>query len=82
MSTWHQNQARVPLYHATKWTLVIDPPGGQMSVQRCESRHEAEMFQRLLNSCGNKHTYILEPQGDTNGLGISDQGQSDNDSSN
>lgn len=72
MSTWHQNQAKVPLYHPTKWTLVIDPPGRHKSVQRCESCAEAERIQRILKEHGTEHTYILPPESH-NGLGHSSQ---------
>jgi hypothetical protein len=53
MATWHQSRGRrhanckrnpTPLYHATLWTVLIDPPGGFASSMRFATREEAELY--------------------------------------
>ena len=34
MSTWHQQQNPTPLWHATLWTLVFDPPNQTLCIER------------------------------------------------
>lgn len=56
MSTWHQRQRPVPLWHETKWTAVFDPPNSLMSVSRFDTAEAA------LQACGNQpHSYVIPP---------------------
>jgi hypothetical protein len=57
MSTWHQDQARKPLWHPTKWSVVDDPPNDLRTITLCDTQAQAEGWQR-------KHGgYILRPGG-------------------
>lgn len=57
MATWHQQKARVPLWHASLWGVVTDPPNGCTSVMRFDTAQEAEAF---LPKAG-PHSYVLRP---------------------
>lgn len=64
MSTWHQQQRPVQLFHATEWTVVIDPPNQMMALMRFTSRALADVYMRNLkenNPGAWKHSYVLEP---------------------
>ena len=68
MSTWHQQQADkhhpVRLYHATEWTVVIDPPHRMRALYRTSTKVLAEVYMRNLkaNDPGAfHHAYILPP---------------------
>jgi len=56
MSTWHQDQNPVPLWHAELWTVVTDPPGKSISVERYRDPVDA---QRAADRYG--HSYVLPP---------------------
>jgi hypothetical protein len=60
MSTWHQQQRPVQLWHPTQWTVVTDPPNMMMTVQRFDTSPAADDFVKR----GAKHTYLILPQGD------------------
>lgn len=58
MSTWHQDQRPVQLWHPTKWTVVSDPPNMLRTVMRFDTKEEAEGF---LARTKDPNTYILNP---------------------
>ena len=75
MSTWHQDRAAHPLWHASQWSVVTDPPGRSRSVMRYDTAEQADQyvanvkklsadnpadFERQLAA---KHTYIIPPTG-------------------
>jgi hypothetical protein len=41
MSTWHQQQNPMPLWHDTLWTRVDDAPGRLTSVERFHTSDDA-----------------------------------------
>ncbi|MDP9155318.1 MAG: hypothetical protein M3O74_13820 [Pseudomonadota bacterium] len=55
MSTWHQQQSPVPLWHATKWTLVDDTPGKHTCVERFEAATQA--YEAMQKRGG----YVIRP---------------------
>ena len=64
MATWHQQKAQTPLWHATDWTVVIDPPNQMTHLYRTSSRDLAEVYMRGLkanNPGAAAHAYILKP---------------------
>lgn len=66
MSTWHQDQAhnQIPLFHATKWTVVIDPPNQMRALVRFSTKALADVYMRGLkanNPGAAAHSYILKP---------------------
>jgi hypothetical protein len=64
MATWHQQQHPVRLYHATQWTVVIDPPNEMRALMTFTTRALAEVYMRGLadnNPGAYKHAYILKP---------------------
>ena len=70
MATWHQQQARKApgfrLWHATDWTVVIDPPGEMCGLYRTSTRALADVYMRNLkanNPGAARHAYILAPGG-------------------
>ena len=74
MSTWHQDQAVkralrgkqkiTPLYHETKWTVVIDPPKRMRCTALFGTVEEADEYISNLKKHGNgDHAYTLPPGG-------------------
>lgn len=65
MATWHQMKApAVPLFHATEWTVVIDPPNQMRALMRFETSALAKVYMRGLkanNPGAAAHSYILKP---------------------
>jgi hypothetical protein len=64
MATWHQNQRPVKLYHATQWTVVIDPPNQMRACMTFSTRELAKVYMRNLaanNPGAAAHAYILKP---------------------
>lgn len=65
MATWHQQQRPTQLWHATEWTVVIDPPHQMRALYRTSSRDLAEVYMRGLKE-NNPHaaafSYILPPR--------------------
>lgn len=64
MSTWHQDQRPVKLWHETEWTVVIDPPNQMRALYRCSSKDLADVYVRGLkanNPGAAAHAYILKP---------------------
>lgn len=64
MATWHQNQRPVKLYHATQWTVIIDPPNQMRACMTFSTRDLAEVYMRNLkanNPGAAAHSYILKP---------------------
>jgi hypothetical protein len=64
MATWHQQQRPVRLYHATQWTVVIDPPNQMRALITFSTKALAEVYMRGLqhnNPSVAKHSYILKP---------------------
>ena len=56
MSTWHQRQRTVRLYHETLWTVVIDPPEQTMCLVLCETYEKAKVL------CDKSpHSFIIRP---------------------
>ena len=51
MSTWHQRQNMPQLWHATLWTLVVDPPEETLTIQRFKDPVEAQrQMDRLVKA--------------------------------
>lgn len=69
MATWHQQQADAAgrtgsLFHATDWTVVIDPPNQMRALYRTDTKQLAEVYMRNLranNPGAAAHAYILAP---------------------
>ena len=61
MATWHQQQRPVKLYHATQWTVIIDPPNQMRACMLFGSRELAEVYMRGLKAGVAEHSYILKP---------------------
>jgi hypothetical protein len=65
MATWHQLKAApVPLFHATDWTVVIDPPNQMRALMRFSSKALADVYMRNLkanNPGAYPHSYVLKP---------------------
>lgn len=66
MATWHQLQARPQpkLFHATQWTVVIDPPHQMRALMGFSTRALADVYMRNLkdnNPGAHAHSYILPP---------------------
>lgn len=64
MATWHQRMNPVPLFHATDWTVVIDPPNNPMAVTRFSTRALADKYMRDLrfnNPVAAHYAYVLRP---------------------
>jgi len=64
MSTWHQRQHMPILWHATQWTVVIDPPEETLTISRFYTDKEANDRLKVLDD--SKHNigrfaYILPP---------------------
>lgn len=60
MATWHQNRARTPLWHETKWTIVSDPPNGCTTVSRVDTKEEAEAYLARIK-VREPYSFILRP---------------------
>jgi hypothetical protein len=58
MSTWHQNQNPVPLWHVSKWTVVCDAYGKHMTVTRWNTADEAQA------DAGRTKGFVLAPAPD------------------
>lgn len=70
MSTWHQDKAQqrhpIPFFHATEWTVVIDPPNQMRALMRFSSKILADVYMRNLkenNPGAYAHSYIIRPAG-------------------
>lgn len=61
MATWHQNKANRPLWHPTKWTVIIDPPNQLRTGVLCDTRQSAESVLAQHKARGEKHVYIIDP---------------------
>lgn len=64
MATWHQSKNPVKLYHATQWSVVIDPPNQMRHAVSFSTRQLADAYMRNLkvnNSAVYPHAYILKP---------------------
>jgi hypothetical protein len=64
MATWHQLQRPTKLYHATQWTVIIDPPHRMRACMLFSTRELAEVYMRNLkanNPGAYAHSYILKP---------------------
>lgn len=68
MATWHQEQAQarnpIAFFHATEWTVVIDPPNQMRALMRFTSKDLAEVYMRNLkanNPAAAAHSYIIKP---------------------
>jgi hypothetical protein len=55
MSTWHQQQAPMRLWHDTLWTLVLDAPGRHTCVERFSTEDAARLTQDRAGG------YVLPP---------------------
>lgn len=60
MATWHQRRAMrrnpSPLFHATQWSVVTDPPGGLLTVMRFASEESANTYAAKV-----PHSLVLAP---------------------
>lgn len=64
MATWHQQQRKVQLFHATDWTVVIDPPNQMRALMLFSSKALADVYMRNLaanNPNAARFAYILKP---------------------
>jgi hypothetical protein len=64
MATWHQLQVKTVLFHATDWTVVIDPPNQMRALMRFSTKALADVYMRNLkanNPGAAAHSYILKP---------------------
>lgn len=64
MATWHQQQRPTQLWHATEWTVVIDPPNQMRGLYRTSTKDLADVYMRGLkanNPGAAQHAYILPP---------------------
>lgn len=61
MSTWHQRQAKTPLWHKTLWSVVHDPPERMTTITLCNSRASAETEMARQKSLGFDHLYVINP---------------------
>ncbi len=64
MSTWHQDQHPVKLYHPTQWTVCIDPPNQMRALMTFTTRDLAEIYMRNLaanNPGAYRYSFILKP---------------------
>lgn len=61
MSTWHQDQRPVQLWHAELWTVVSDPPGRATVVERHRDPVGAQRACDRLNLAEPKTAYVLPP---------------------
>jgi hypothetical protein len=59
MATWHQQRAAVPLFHPTKWTVVIDPPNQCTSVSRFDTAKLANDYWATLGK--DRGAYVVPP---------------------
>lgn len=62
MATWHQQRSRVQLWHATQWTVVIDPPNACRAIARFDTMDQAETYLRNVRERGERHAYTIAPQ--------------------
>ncbi len=64
MATWHQQRAKVVLFHETDWTIVNDPPNQCTTLSRFSTEDKAketlETWQKN-NPDAHRHCYILPP---------------------
>lgn len=60
MSTWHQRQNSVKLYHDTMWTVVEDPPNDCRTLTLFETEATARVYLDRVKAKG-KRAYILRP---------------------
>lgn len=60
MTTWHQRQNPVPLWHETLWTVVFDAPNKMASVERFKDPVEAQRTSDRHNAAG-QNSYVLPP---------------------
>lgn len=63
MATWHQMKNPTPLFHATKWVVVDDPPGEPTGCYLFSSSKEAEDMVKRLRKKGRDHCYAIAPRG-------------------
>ena len=71
MATWHQQQRPVKLTHATKWTVVIDPPHQMRALMTFDTAALADVYMRNLkanNPQAALHSYVLKPYSKTSVL--------------
>jgi hypothetical protein len=64
MATWHQKQRPEKLWHATDWTVVIDPPNQMTHLYRTSTKAPADVYMRNLkanNPNAYAHAFILKP---------------------
>lgn len=68
MATWHQQQAQrrnpTPFWHATEWTVVIDPPNQMTALMRFSTAELAKVYMRGLKANNPNvaaHAYIIKP---------------------
>jgi hypothetical protein len=48
MSTWHQRRNPAPHWHATQWTVAVDPPEQSTYFYRTSTKELAEVYLRGL----------------------------------
>lgn len=68
MATWHQLKNPVKLYHATQWTVCIDPPNEMRALMTFSTKQLAEVYMRNLavnNPGAHRHAYMIKPMSET-----------------
>jgi hypothetical protein len=64
MATWHQSKSKTPLYSATTWNVVIDPPNQMRWIYAASTKALADVYMRNLkenNPEAYRFAYILKP---------------------
>lgn len=67
MATWHQARARkrdkTPLDHASKWSVVTDPPSGMSSTMLFPDELSADVYLFRLKGVGkDRFSFKLPPR--------------------
>ena len=62
MATWHQEQAQTRLWHATKFTVVENPPNDTQCLTLCDSREQADARAAIIRALHPTWSvYVLNP---------------------
>jgi len=64
MATWQQLKHPVTMFHPTKWTVVIDPPGEFRALMTFTTKALADVYMRNLKDNNPRvfpHAFILKP---------------------
>ena len=59
MATWHQLKSKAPLFHATQWTVLIDPPNEMRACMLFPDRELAEKYIRDARGNGSRYAAFM-----------------------